>query len=110
MPSHFVAETTEKGFRLLFQGNTEVEIETRGLWEEQNTIESINTVSYSILNNVQDAVTMVTRNTWPVVDNQPNSLPLPEVRWSDNTLELSFQLDGKDVLKLEPIDFDGLLN
>lgn len=115
LPNHFRVEATETRFRVIHETDAtfevEVEIETQDFWDEERSIkDSVETSRYSILNNTQVAITMVTHDVWPKIASQPTSLALPKLRWSDNKLEISFQLDGEDVLKLEPIDFNGLLN
>jgi hypothetical protein len=110
LPTPFHAEVTSTGFRLSYQEDIELEISIQELWEgERSDKDNIFIYSHSVLSNTQDAITMVIHDVWPKIDTQPTSLPVPEVHWSDNKLELSFQLDNQTVLRLEPIDFDGLL-
>jgi hypothetical protein len=110
MPANFHVEATDEGCNLMRQGNIEYDIGIDYFWDERSVKESIEDSSCNILNNLQDVLTLTIQDIWPKISSHPTSLPLPDVHWSENKLELSFQIDNQPLLSLEPIDFDGLLN
>ncbi len=109
MPANFHVEATDEGCNLMCQGNIEYSISIDYFWDERSIKASIESSSCNILNNLQDVLTLTIQDIWPKISSHPTSMPLPEVYWSGNQLELSFQLDNQTVLQLEPIDFSDLL-
>ncbi|MGL4611049.1 MAG: hypothetical protein ACRCYY_15455 [Trueperaceae bacterium] len=111
IPEHFLTESADSRFLLTYQDSIEVEVETGDFWEERRIKDAIEVSSYSILSNIQDAITLVIKDVWPKIDSQPTSLALPNIHWlSNDKLGLSFRIDDKIALQLESIDFNGLLN
>ncbi len=65
-------------------------------------------IAYQIMSTVQDVIAERTTDPWPTSDAVLRDLPLPELRWSGDTLHMAFVYGGQVVLELKPLPFTKL--
>ena len=106
VPPAFSLELDGDVVGVLFDGQAEA---GQGLdlhYAPETAKENLAHIAYQVMSTVQDVIVERTTELWPTSDvTQVRDLPLPELRWSGDTLHLAFVYGGQVVLELKPLRF-----